>query len=344
MSASASESSPNTFTSIGVGAPSRSPIMSCSSWMNSISRLGRRVGQLVAQVADDFFRRAAVAARLEPDEDVALVLLRGEQASSDPVRRVKAAMSGVCCSTRFDLASAGVGLLEGAAGGRQVVDDEAALVRFGQKAGAQPAEQQPRRATASSSATTTPSDRPPHRRVERARYTRSSLPACCRAHRRSPRGSRRFAAAIAASSGISVSAWTSEMSTAAASVIDSALEELTDDAREHAERHEHDDRRQRRADDRRHDLAHRQRTACAGRLAGVEMPVDVLDDDDRVVDDQSDRDRQAAHRHDVDRLTQPPHDQERRHDRERQRHRCDERQSPVAQEHQQDDDGEERCR
>ena len=40
ISASVSGSSPNTLTSIGVGAPSRSPSMSCSSWTNSISSRG----------------------------------------------------------------------------------------------------------------------------------------------------------------------------------------------------------------------------------------------------------------------------------------------------------------
>ena len=35
--------------------------------------------QLLAQLVDDLFRRAAVAARFEPDENVSLVLLGGKQ-------------------------------------------------------------------------------------------------------------------------------------------------------------------------------------------------------------------------------------------------------------------------
>ena len=57
--------------------------------------------------------------------------------SSDPVRRVNAAMSGVCWSTVLHLPKHAVGLLERAARRRQVVDDEAALVRFRQEAGAE---------------------------------------------------------------------------------------------------------------------------------------------------------------------------------------------------------------
>ena len=52
-------------------------------------------------------------------------------------------------------------------------------------------------------------------------------------------------------------------------------------------------------------------------FAGAAM--DVLDHDDRVVDDQADGDRQAAHRHQVDRLAEQPHEHERRDDRQRQR-------------------------
>jgi hypothetical protein len=117
------------------------------------------------------------------------------------------------------------------------------------------------------------------------------------------------------------------------------LEELPDDPGEHAEREEDHDGRQRRADDRRHDLPHRKGHRLTGLIAAVEMAVDVLDDHDRVVDDQADGHGEAAHGHDVDRLAQPLHDEEGRHDGERQCDRGDQRQPPVAQEDEQHDDG-----
>ena len=70
------------------------------------------------------------------------------------------------------------------------------------------------------------------------------------------------------------------------------------------------------------------------------MAIDVLDDNDRIIDDEAYRNREAAHRHDIDRLPQPPHHEEGRHDSQRQRHRCDERQSPVAEEDEKNDHGE----
>ena len=148
------------------------------------------------------------------------------------------------------------------------------------------------------------------------------------------------AAAQRASSGISVSACTSEISTADASVIDSARKNwpTTPDSMPSgtktttvvsvepttgaiSSRIASCDRLRR-------------------RLAAVQMAVDVLDDDDGIVDDEADGDGEAAHRHHVDRLAEPAHDEEGRHDGERQRDGGDEREAPVAQEDQQHDDGE----
>ena len=78
--ASTSGSSPKILTSIGVGLPSRSPSMSCSSWTNSISASGAascsfgRRSEMISS-AD----RLALAARLQAHQDVAGVLRRGEQ-------------------------------------------------------------------------------------------------------------------------------------------------------------------------------------------------------------------------------------------------------------------------
>ena len=76
----------------------------------------------------------------------------------------------------------------------------------------------------------------------------------------------------------------------------------------------------------------------------VHAAMDALDHHDRVVDDEADGHGEAAHRHEVDRLAEQAHDGERREHGERQRHGGDERQPPVAQEQQQDDDGEQRRR
>ena len=72
----------------------------------------------------------------------------------------------------------------------------------------------------------------------------------------------------------------------------------------------------------------------------VRTAVNVLDDDDHVVDDQTDRDGQTAHRHQVDRSAERPHEDERRDHRERKRQSGDRRQSPVAEKDEQHDDGE----
>ena len=58
--------------------------------------------------------------------------------SSEPVRRVKAAISGVCCNTRFDRFQQGVAFLERASRGRQVIDHEPAFVCFRQKSRTEP--------------------------------------------------------------------------------------------------------------------------------------------------------------------------------------------------------------
>ena len=177
--------------------------------------------------------------------------------------------------------------------------------------------------------------RPPHRasRASRDRRARRGRSRCDGPR---PRASRRRAAQRA-SSGISVSACTSEISTAAASVIDSARKNwpTTPDSMPSGTKTTTVVSVEPTTGATSSRIA--SWTDCAGRLAAVEMPVDVLDDDDRIVDDEADRDREPAHRHHVDRLAEPAHHEERRHDGERQRDGCDERQAPVAQEHQQHD-------
>ena len=141
-----------------------------------------------------------------------------------------------------------------------------------------------------------------------------------------------------ASSGTTVSDSTSDISTATDRRHATARGRTGRHARQQAERREHDDRRQRRADDRRDQLARPRRSTLAAAFSRA--PVDVLHHDHRIVDDEADGDGQAAHRHQVDRPAEQPHEDERRDHGERQRDGGDQRQPPVAQEDQQDDDGE----
>ena len=61
--------------------------------------------------------------------------------SSEPVRREYAATSGVSATTRSISTHLAIGVCQGAALGRQVVEDEAAFVRRGKEAGADTREQ-----------------------------------------------------------------------------------------------------------------------------------------------------------------------------------------------------------
>ena len=100
-------------------------------------RVRHRRRQRVAQVGDDFFGGpAALAARLQPHQDVAAVLLRREHAELRSGAARVAGDLGRLREDRFDLLEARVGVFERAAGRRQVVDDEAAFVGGGQEAGA----------------------------------------------------------------------------------------------------------------------------------------------------------------------------------------------------------------
>ena len=122
------------------------------------------------------------------------------------------------------------------------------------------------------------------------------------------------------------------------------LEDLADDARDQAQRQEHRHRRQRRGRDRRGDL----RDCDADRLRRAlvtprEVPVDVLDDDDRVVDDSPDGHRQSAERHHVERDARLIERDEAREHGQRNRDDRDDRRAPVAQEQQDDDEREQRA-
>ena len=275
---------------------------------------------------------AAFAARLEPHEHVAAVHLRREHAElgSGPahvgrdLRRLR--------EDRFDLLQPRVRLLERHPRRRDVVDDESALVGGRQKARAHRQVGGDSRAGRARAQSRSASSRP--LRAARAASRRTSGRARRRAVvvRRLGRMPARYAAL--ASSGIRNSASTSEISTATDSVIDSALKKspTTPDSSPSGANTT--------------TVVSVDPTIGAtsslgrrlDRLAAAALrqaPMDVLDHDHRIVDDQADGHRHAAHRHQVDRLAEQPHEEERRDDGQRQRAGGHQRQPPVAQEHEQ---------
>ena len=68
------------------------------------------------------------------------------------------------------------------------------------------------------------------------------------------------------------------------------------------------------------------------RLPQLDVPLDVLDHDDRVVDDDADGEHQAEERQRVEREAEAEHDRERADQRHRHGHQRDDRRAPRLQE------------
>ena len=117
-------------------------------------------------------------------------------------------------------------------------------------------------------------------------------------------------------------------------------EELAGDVGHERERQEHRDRRDRGCGDRDRDLAHPGLDGIQLVLAEAQVPLDVLDHDDRVVDHAADRDRQRAEREDVERVAEREHADEGEQHRDRDRDGGDDRRAQRDQEDEDDDDGE----
>ena len=77
-----------------------------------------------------------------------------------------------------------------------------------------------------------------------------------------------------------------------------------------------------------------------GRHALLDVVLDRLDDDDRVVDDQADGEHEPEERQRVDREAEQREDGERADERDRHREQRDERRAPALQEHEDDEDDE----
>ena len=69
-------------------------------------------------------------------------------------------------------------------------------------------------------------------------------------------------------------------------------------------------------------------------LALLQMAVDVLDGDRRIVDENTDREREAAERHEIDRLAERVEQDDRGEDRQRNRDGDDQRAAPASEEQQ----------
>ncbi|ARF88207.1 uncharacterized protein BCN122_II1464 [Burkholderia cenocepacia] len=106
------------------------------------------------------------------------------------------------------------------------------------------------------------------------------------------------------------------------------------DARQEEHRHEHDADAQRRHERGHRDLARAFEDRVVQVRTEMEVPLDVLDRDGRVVDENADREREPAERHDVDGLAERGQRDQRREDRQRNRDRDDQRAAPVAEEQQ----------
>ncbi len=76
------------------------------------------------------------------------------------------------------------------------------------------------------------------------------------------------------------------------------------------------------------------RMASLQPAAFLEVPLDVLDGDRRIIDQDADGERQPAQRHDVDRLPDRAEGEDRAQDRERDRDGDDQRAAPAAEEDQ----------
>ena len=115
------------------------------------------------------------------------------------------------------------------------------------------------------------------------------------------------------------------------------------DARQEEHGHEHDADAERGHERRDADLAGADQDRLLELGPAMEVPLDVLDGHDRLVDQDPDGEREPAQRHQVEGLAHDLQRQDRRQDRQWNRERDDERAAPVAEE-QQDHRGGERRR
>ena len=115
------------------------------------------------------------------------------------------------------------------------------------------------------------------------------------------------------------------------------LEELPGNATEKRGRHEHSAQHQRDRHQRATDLLHRLQRGIAPAQALREMPLDILDHDNGVVDHDANREHKAEQRQIVDGIAERGHRSKSSDQRHRNRHDRDDRRPPALQEHQHHD-------
>ena len=107
-------------------------------------------------------------------------------------------------------------------------------------------------------------------------------------------------------------------------------------------RHEHDADAQQRNKRRRHDLVGAVHDRRLDRFAVFKMPIDVLDGDGGIVDEDADRERKTAKRHDVEGLADRRQHHDGAEDGQRNRDRNDDGRTPASQEKQDHHTGQQR--
>ncbi len=110
-------------------------------------------------------------------------------------------------------------------------------------------------------------------------------------------------------------------------------EEITGHTRQEKHRDEHDADAQGRHECRDRNLLRSIQNALVEILPSTELPLDVLDGDRGIVDENANRQRQAAQGHDVDGFSDRAQHQQRRQDGKRNGNRDDQRAPPTAEEH-----------
>ena len=113
--------------------------------------------------------------------------------------------------------------------------------------------------------------------------------------------------------------------------------ELAGEPADERDRDEHGAEHQRDRDDRAAHLVHRLYVASVGVRPELDVALDVLDDDDRVVDHDADREHEPEQRQRIDREAEAEQHRERADDRDRHREQRDDRRAPGLQEHDHDE-------
>ena len=110
------------------------------------------------------------------------------------------------------------------------------------------------------------------------------------------------------------------------------------------QRQEHDRSSGTGRDDRAHGTTQTRGNSIFDGRAALELTRDRLEDDDAVVDDQSDRERESEQRHEVQRLAGDEQEGKRREQRDRNRQPNDRNRPPLLQEEKEHDEGNDEAR